>query len=590
MKEPTPTIIQENPQRRLEVDWVVSNLRWLLLLAVLLVGFLEPKYGFTSPLSLPLGLLIGIAVAYNLALTLLLAVHRFPPLLSILALVVDTVLAVGLMAVSGGLDSPLLFFSLFPIITAALRFSFLTSLAVALFIAIGYLGLGFLETVPLAVETLLAKIGNVIIILLAAVVTGLVGGQMKRRVALIRQQEEEEELRRLRARHQQFRLIFELASTLSATLNYQRVLEAILDVAEIGLHELAGQGTPLVGLILLFQGDQLRVAASRHTPRRDQQMTVEGQSGVLAQALRTAEPALCLAPGEDPELGRFISLHQCREAVAVPLRAGFETFGLAVFGSPQTGLFTPDYQDLLSALCNQGVVALQNARLYQSLMEEKERIVAVEEDARKKLARDLHDGPTQSIAAIAMRLNYVQMLLQERPEEVRAELARIEELARRTTKEIRHMLFTLRPLILETHGLRAAIEQYIAKRMETDPLPIRLEAPEGVDSRLDKDQQGTIFYIIEEAISNARKHAHASQILVRMYTRGNLFVAEVVDDGVGFDPRVLERGYEERGSLGMLNMRERAELVGGKLTIISAPGQGATVRLEVPLKEEYARG
>ncbi len=588
MKEQTSRAIQENPRRRLEVDWVISNLRWLLLLAVLLVGFLDPAHGFSSPLSLPLSLLIGIAVAYNLTLTLLLAVHRFPPLLSTLALMVDTVLAVGLMAVSGGVDSPLLFFSLFPIITAALRFSFLTSLAVALFIAIGYLSLGFLEPTSLTVDVLLAKIGNVVIILLAAVVTALIGGQMKRRVALIRQQEEEDELRRLRARHQQSRLIFELASTLSATLNYQRVLEAILDVAEIGLQELAGQEVPLVGLILLFRGDRLRVAASRHTPRRDQQVTLEGQSGIVAQALRTAEPALCLAPGEDPELGRFVSLHQCREAVAVPLRAGFETFGLAIFGSPKTGLFTSDYQDLLSALCNQGVVALQNARLYQSLMEEKERIVAVEEEARKKLARDLHDGPTQSIAAIAMRVNYVQMLLKERPDEVQMELARIEELARRTTKEIRHMLFTLRPLILETHGLRAAIEQYIAKRMETDPLPIHLEAPEGVDSRLDKDQQGTIFYIIEEAISNARKHARASQIRVRMYNRGNLFVAEVVDDGVGFDPRVLEQGYEERGSLGMLNMRERAELAGGNLTIISAPGQGATVRLEVPLKERYA--
>ena len=590
MKGPTSSAIRDVIRHRLELDWVVSNLRWLLLLAVLIVSFLNPTYGFGGPLSFPLGLLMGIAVAYNLALTLLLAFHRFPSLLSVIALAVDTVLAVGLMAVSGGLESPLLFFSLFPIITAALRFSFLTSLAVALFIAIGYLGLGFLRPAPPPASTVLAQIGNVIIILLAAVITALVGGQMKRRVAIIRRKEEEEELRRLRARHQQSRLIFELASTLSATLNYQRVLEAILDVAEIGLRELAGQDVPLVGLILLFRGDRLRVAASRHTPRRDQQVVLEGQSGILAQAIQTAEPALCLVPGEDPELGRFVSLHQCREAVAVPLRAGFETFGVAVFGSLQTGLFTPDYQDLLVALCNQGVVALQNARLYQSLMEEKERIVAVEEDARKKLARDLHDGPTQSIAAIAMRVNYVQMLLKERPDEAPAELARIEELARRTTKEIRHMLFTLRPLILETHGLRAALEQYIAKRMETDPLPIRLEAPDGVDGRLDKDQQGTIFYIIEEAISNARKHAHASQIVVRLRTQGNLFVAEVVDDGVGFDPRILEQGYEERGSLGMLNMRERAELVGGKLTIISAPGQGATVRLEVPLKEEYARG
>ncbi len=101
-------------------------------------------------------------------------------------------------------------------------------------------------------------------------------------------------------------------------------------------------------------------------------MTLEGTVGVLAQALRTAEPALCLASGEDPELGRFISLHQCREAVAVPLRAGFETFGLAVFGSPQTGLFTPDYQDLLSAPLQSGRRCSSERALYQSLMEEKE--------------------------------------------------------------------------------------------------------------------------------------------------------------------------------------------------------------------------
>jgi signal transduction histidine kinase len=238
------------------------------------------------------------------------------------------------------------------------------------------------------------------------------------------------------------------------------------------------------------------------------------------------------------------------------------------------------------ALCNQGVVALQNARLYQSLMEEKERIVAVEEDARKKLARDLHDGPTQSIAAIAMRTNYVRALLKEDPKEVPDELARIEELARRTTKEIRHMLFTLRPLILETQGLCPALEQYIAKRAETDRLPIHMEAPPSIDQLLDKDQQGIVFYITEEAISNARKHARANNLWVRLRVEGNQFVVEVEDDGVGFDVSVLEEGYEERGSLGMLNMRERAELVGGSLSVRSAPGQGTRVTLSVPLKEK----
>lgn len=580
-------------RQRLQVEWVVSNLRWILLLTVLLVAFLDKTHGFGGPYTLPLATLIGIGVLYNLILTLLLAVHLFPEPLPLAALVTDTMLAVGLMVVSGGPSSPLLFFGLLPIITAALRFSLWVSVLVALLLALGYLAPGLIHVPvpasgPVLVNYILPRVGNLAVLLLTAVLTGWIGAQMKQRVAQVCRLEEEEELRRLRTRQQQARLIFELASTLTATLNYQRVLEAILDVAEIGLQELGGQQVPLVGLILLFRRDRLQVAAARHTPHRDQQVVLEGRAGVLATALQTAEPVLCPHPGVDPELSRFIALHRCREAIVVPLRAGFETFGVAVFGSPQAGTFTPEYQDLLVALCNQGTVALQNARLYESLLEEKERIVTVEEDARKKLARDLHDGPTQSIAAIAMRLNYARMLLNERPQEVAEELARIEELARRTTKEIRQMLFTLRPLILETQGLRAAMEQYIAKRMETDPLPIHLEAPEGVDRRLDKDQQGIIFYILEEAISNARKHARANNIWVRMRIQGDLFIAEVEDDGVGFDPAILERGYEERGSLGMLNMKERAELAGGKFFIRSAPGQGTKVWVEVPLKETYA--
>ncbi len=281
------------------------------------------------------------------------------------------------------MDSPLLFFSLFPIITAALRFSFLTSLAVALFIAIGYLALGFLSPTPFTVDALLAKIGNVVIILLAAVVTGLIGGQMKRRVALIRRQEEEEELRLLRARQQQSRLIFELASTLGATLNYQRVLEAILDVAEIGLQELVGQEVPLVGLILLFRGDRLKVAASRHTPAGISRWPWRGSRGPGPGTEDGGAWPSAWPPGKTRNWADLSLFTSAGKRSQCPLRAGFETFGLAVFGSPQTGLFTPDYQDLLSAPLQSGRRCSSERALYQSLMEEKERIVAVEEDARK---------------------------------------------------------------------------------------------------------------------------------------------------------------------------------------------------------------
>jgi len=256
-----------------------------------------------------------------------------------------------------------------------------------------------------------------------------------------------------------------------------------------------------------------------------------------------------------------------------------------IFGSDQANAYTKDQQELLTAVCNQAIVALQNAQLYQSLMEEKERIVEVEEQERKKLARELHDGPTQSIAAIAMRINYVRMLL-DRAQDIRQtneELEKIEELARRTTKEIRHMLFTLRPLILESQGLRAALEQYLQKLSETDTTSFHMEAVPDVDQLLGQNVQGVIFYILEEAIGNTRKHAKADNVWVRLCTRGDTFVAEVQDDGIGFDVEGVQVRYDERGSLGMINMHERAELVNGRLSVASAPGEGTRITLVVPL-------
>ncbi|MGD1996482.1 MAG: GAF domain-containing sensor histidine kinase, partial [Anaerolineae bacterium] len=486
-------------------------------------------------------------------------------------------------------QSPLLFFGLLPIVTAALRFSFVYSLIVALSITLGYFGLGLIGGGEDSLSTAVSKVGDAVLLLLVALVTGVIGQRIQHRIAVALQAEKAEDLRRLRARHQQSRLIFELAATLSATLNYQRVLEAMLDVSEIGLRELTQQTLPQVGIVLLFHNEQLRVAASRHLSPRDEQVTLAAEEGIIAQVLETAEPALSEDPGRDPELGLFAAMHRCHQAVALPLRAGFESFGVVIFGSLVDGVYTADYQDLLIALCSQAVVALQNARLYQSLMEEKERIVGVEEDARKKLARDLHDGPTQTIAAIAMRVNYVQSLVNSSPAGALEELRRIEKLARRTTKEIRHMLFTLRPLILETQGLQAALAQYIAKQAETDALPVHLDAPEGLDQMLGEDAQGVIFYILEEAISNARKHARAENIWVRLRRQGSAFVAEVEDDGRGFDLKKVMEDYTVRGSLGMMNMRERTELVGGSLDIDTAPGQGTRVVLTVPLEGEVGR-
>jgi signal transduction histidine kinase len=268
----------------------------------------------------------------------------------------------------------------------------------------------------------------------------------------------------------------------------------------------------------------------------------------------------------------------------VPLRAGFENYGVAVFASPDQNVFTLDNIDVLTAVCNQATIALQNAQLFESLQAEKARIVEIEEDARKKLARDLHDGPTQSVAAIAMRVNYARTLLQKSPARVPEELEKIETLARSTTKEIRQMLFTLRPLILETQGLKAALETLVQKLHDTEPaLNVHLDLDENAE-KLDKDAQGMIFYVIEEAVGNARKHAQATHIWIGARRDNDAYLIEVRDNGKGFDVGKVQANYDKRGSLGMVNMSERAEVMKAKLSIASAVGQGARVMLRFPLE------
>ena len=145
------------------------------------------------------------------------------------------------------------------------------------------------------------------------------------------------------------------------------------------------------------------------------------------------------------------------------------------------------------------------------------------------------------------------------------------------------MLFTLRPVVLETQGLKVAVEQLVQKLQETVDLPVHLYI-EDFGDRLDVNVQAVAFFITEEAINNAKKHANANNIWVRMYIQDDCFVTEVEDDGKGFVVEEESKAAAQRGSLGLINLRERAELVEGQLTIESQPGQGTKVSLVVPLK------
>jgi signal transduction histidine kinase len=118
-------------------------------------------------------------------------------------------------------------------------------------------------------------------------------------------------------------------------------------------------------------------------------------------------------------------------------------------------------------------------------------------------------------------------------------------------------------------------------------LNVLVEPQSGAPEKLDMHQQGVLFDIVEEAVGNARKHAEAEHIWVRLKLQAaEVFALEIQDDGVGFDVGAVTGSYENRGSLGMVNMRERTELVNGALRLESAPGKGTKITVLVPLSDE----
>jgi len=383
------------------------------------------------------------------------------------------------------------------------------------------------------------------------------------------------------------RAIYEMAVQLSTTLDYEKILSAALKATDgVGLNEQVRALGRVVSAALLFRAEdnQLQVITGRGLTLRDQTLALPGTSGIIEQALKNARPIFGKRATKDPELQYLAGFQGTRSLVCIPLRAGFETYGVLLYGSELPDAFSEDQVDLLMAIGIQATVALQNAALYNSLMDERNRIIQIEKQARDSLARDLHDGPTQDVAVIAMKMGIIARMLERAPEEVPNELKKVEDLARKTTKVIRHMLFILRPQVLENQGLLVALEDMAKKIEDTYGQAMAVRVSWDAERALDPDQKNVIFQIVQEAVNNARKHAQAELVQVTVEQREDYVITEIADNGVGFEVDSVTANYDQRGSFGMLNLRERTELIGGSFQIRSAVGKGTTITCHVPIR------
>ena len=521
--------------------------------------------GLAGLLTVELAVIIGLWV-------LLIVVDAVAPWLGIrsrwqreFAIVLDFIFVVGSIALTGLATSPLWWSLLIGGLLGGIAFGWMAALAFPSLGAAVLLALGFLSG-SIQVEELARSGRALLTVLVLTPVAGWIGVWLSKRFQS-----------NPGGRGGNERSILDIAAEMNTAVSANDFSEQIFDLALDGL-----SGEELRAALLLPVVGGFSLAAGRNaTPEG---LVMAAPNGIIGEAVDTGQLKHSDAASQDPALKKLGLAQGSEEAVCMPLMMNGQVEGALVLTHPKEGFFTSRRLQRLGEIGTQASIALHNARILRALVIERDRITETEEEARRKLARNLHDGPTQTIAAIAMRLNFAGRLIERDREAAQQEIETLEDIARQTTKEIRHMLFTLRPLVLESKGLVSALYQLASKMYETHGQAVQVESELTVTDGLDMSKQAVVFFIAEEAINNAHKHAEAANIWVELTrTEADTILLEVRDDGVGFNVGAVDANYEQRGSLGMVNMRERSELVNGVLRIISAEGEGTRIVLEVPI-------
>jgi len=206
------------------------------------------------------------------------------------------------------------------------------------------------------------------------------------------------------------------------------------------------------------------------------------------------------------------------------------------------------------------------------------KVITAQEDERKRIARELHDETSQSLAALAMGIEAAGEAIRSGGQ---PRLDEVKSIATRTLEDVHRLIFDLRPSVLDDLGLLSAIEWYADRSLRKRGISVRCEFEELV-ARLSPELETALFRICQEAMSNVSRHAQASAVLVELAVKGRELRISVEDDGRGFDPGAPVTD-EQRKHWGLMGIHERAEILGGTATVESAVGKGTRVEVRIPL-------
>jgi len=259
-------------------------------------------------------------------------------------------------------------------------------------------------------------------------------------------------------------------------------------------------------------------------------------------------------------------------SVSVPVKHRGEQLGMLTVVKPPNEPLTPVEQSLVNDLAGQAALLLANSRLIEDLRASRQRLVAAQDEERRRLERNLHDGAQQQLVALGVQLSLAQRQARQEAPDVAETLERLQSQTTDALENLRDLARGVYPPLLADKGLVAAIDAQ-ARR---SPLPVRVES-DGI-GRYPQDVETAVYFCTLEALQNAAKYASPQEVVVRLREEDGELVFTIQDDGQGFDQATTELGS------GLQNMADRLAALGGELFVDSQPGEGTLVegRLAVP--------
>lgn len=371
-------------------------------------------------------------------------------------------------------------------------------------------------------------------------------------------------------RAEQFRVISEVGRRITSILAVDEMLEQMVGL----IQEAFNYYHVGIGLV---EGDEVvyKVGAGRLWD--DPQFEIKparlkiGQEGVTGWVAGTGQPLLVPDVKQEPHY-ILMGGSQTRSELTVPIKTRGKVIGVLDVQSDRLDAFDKSDLVVLQSLAHQAAVGIENARLYEQAQQ-----VAVLEE-RQRLARELHDSVTQAMYGVTLYAEAAARLLSAgQAEPAYGHLQEVRQTAQEALREMRLLIFELRPPVLEQAGLAAALQA----RLETVEGRSGLKTEFVVEGErlLPADIEAGLYRIAQETMNNVLKHAQAHCISVHLRQNEQTVVLEIIDDGIGFELDAARR----QGGLGLPGMEERVTQLGGELTIRSRPREGTSVRVEIGL-------